>query len=394
MSEHEVKVIKIDNIQTHENADSLEIINIWGYACIVRKGQFKIGDLAAFIEPDYCVDIARPEFSFIQSSKQNYRITIRRFRGVYSYGLLIAAPFGTSEGDNVMELLGVTRWEPQTSSTATTNLRSGESIKGPEFPIPKYDLENIRKYNKLITADDNVYYTIKLHGTNMRACFHNGKMYCGSRNTWKNAKALGMYFTTPKSIILKLLVSGLSLVFGQAEKAGRFLDLMAINFLFFGLPYRLINTIKTKTIYEHTKKNAWQSALEQNPWIETWCRENPDVVVYGELIGPTIQGAKFHYGYVGEQLGFYVFDILENGQWISNSQFEEQRFSGLKFVPVVYQGPFDQQKMESLAEEIETFNNANHIREGLVIKLQKERINSRIGRVALKYVSNAYFEKS
>jgi len=376
MSEHEVKVIKVDKIEPHNNADALEIINIWGYTCVVGKGQFKVGDLVAFIEPDYCVDITRPEFSFIRSSKQIHRMTTRRFRGVWSYGLLIPAPKGSIEGENVMERLGVVRWEPQV--TIKNNPKTGIPTKGPEIQAPKYTLENIRKYNKLITSADEVCYTAKLHGCNGRMVYSDGQMFCGSHNVWR--KRPGYYFTSPKLKYLAFTLMLLKFVSKcNAEKA-------------FGL-LSWYKSLRTRLVYYHDG-DMWWSAYEQNPWIGEWCKKNPNVVLYGELVGPTVQGEKFHYGYIDEQIGFYVFDILENGRWLSISEFVNERFSGLKFVPIVYSGPFDQEKLEQLAEQKETFNNANHVREGLVVKLREERIDSKIGRVALKYVSNNYFEKS
>ena len=53
MSTHEVKVIRIESILPHPNADALELTNVWGYQCVIRKGAHNVGDLMAYIEPDY-----------------------------------------------------------------------------------------------------------------------------------------------------------------------------------------------------------------------------------------------------------------------------------------------------------------------------------------------------
>lgn len=173
MSTHEVKVVKIQNIDKHTNADSLVLTNIWGYTCIVGKDQFNLGDLAAYIEPDYLVPLDRPEFEFLkkpESNKTHERITIRRFRGIYSEGLLIPAPKGSKEGDNVMELLGVQRYEPQmfpASSKGGGSLGSAHAETGPEFKVPEYDLENLKKNKDVLVDGEEVIYTCKLHG-----CLH------------------------------------------------------------------------------------------------------------------------------------------------------------------------------------------------------------------------------
>jgi RNA ligase (TIGR02306 family) len=338
MSTHEVKVVKITDIQPHPNADKLEIVKIWGYDCVVKKNQFKIGDLGAFIEPDYKVPLNRPEFSFLSKPDRprlQQRIAVCRLRGIYSAGLLIPAPEGSKEGENVMELLGVERYEPPEEML----VKGAHSEKGPEIFCPKYDLENVKKYMNLMVPGEQVIVSAKLHGTNARFCWHNNRMYCGSRTQWK---------TKP----------GTEMPDGQISP-----------------------------------NNAWWSALEQNPWIEEFCKQNPGVVLYGEVVGPGIQKG-FHYGHKQDSVGFYVFDILENNNWINNNEFRNEKYSCLKFVPTLYEGPFLFDEIAKLAELTENFNNANHIREGVVIKVHNERYERSVGRVAFKHVSNNYLEKT
>jgi RNA ligase (TIGR02306 family) len=339
MSTHEVKIVRISEIFPHENADALEIVKIWGYSCVVKKDQFKIGDLAAYIEPDYEVDKSRPEFSFLSKNgsslgKNKHRIAVCRLRGIYSAGLLIPAPEGSVEGDNVIDILGVTRYEPALSNM----VGNCPAEHGPELHAPKYDLENYQKFSKVILPTDEVILTVKLHGTSARFVFHNGRMYCGSKTMWRRRPD-------------EVMENG---------------DIVPVN--------------------------AWWEALKQNPWIETFCTNNPDVVLYGEIVGEKIQGKNFHYNYKQNSLGFYVFDILENGRWLPNSEFSNSKFSGLQFVPEVHSGAFSFEQMKQIADLEETFNSANHIREGIVIKLKNERIDEKLGRVALKYVSNKYLE--
>lgn len=335
MSTHSVDVVKINEVLEHPNADRLEIVTIWGYSCVVPKGVYKPGDLAAYIQPDYCVPLHRPEFSFMQKEgqkKKERRIAVCKLRGVYSAGLLIPAPEGAKEGDNVMEQLEITRWEPPLRQLT----KATPAERGPEFFTPKYDLENLQKHHKIIFPHEECILTAKLHGTSARFTFYNNKMYCGSRTMWKIKPG-------------KVLPNG-----------------------------------------DVVPDNAWWKALEQHPWLEEFCRNNPGVVVYGEIVGKSIQGGNFHYGHKDSEVGFYVFDILENGGWLSNSDFKQDRFFSLKFVPTLYEGPFKLNIVKELAEQTETFNNANHMREGVVIKLATERFNEKIGRVALKYVSNQY----
>lgn len=167
MSTHEVKVVKIDAIFPHTNSDNLEIVQIWGYQVVVRRNQFPVGSLAAYIESDYTVPLGRNEFKFLDDGKgkSRQRITMRRFRGEPSYGLLVPAPEGSVEGDNVMELLGVERYEPP--APKNSKMLTGIQVTGPDIPVPHYDLESFKKYHKLFNEGERVILTEKIHG-----CLH------------------------------------------------------------------------------------------------------------------------------------------------------------------------------------------------------------------------------
>lgn len=176
MSEHEVLVVQIETVTKHPGADALEVIKVKGYdySIISKLGEFKVGDLGIFIEPDYMVPTARPEFAFLQKgTKENQRITCRRLRGIWSEGLLIKAQPHHKVGDNVMEEYGITRWEPPPVKNGGWGaegaaLKSGIQAKEPSIPgvyrIPNYDLENYKKYRDLIVEGEMVCYTTKIHG--------------------------------------------------------------------------------------------------------------------------------------------------------------------------------------------------------------------------------------
>lgn len=69
MGEHRIDVIRIDRITKHTNADTLGLVQVYGFTCAVKLDQFKPGDLAVYIEPDFVVPDA-PQFAFLGSSKR------------------------------------------------------------------------------------------------------------------------------------------------------------------------------------------------------------------------------------------------------------------------------------------------------------------------------------
>jgi RNA ligase (TIGR02306 family) len=187
MSDHRVDVVEIKELEPHDNADALELTTINGWQVVVRKGDFKVGDKAVFIEPDYIVPTDRDEFAFLATEKKNEkRLTAIRLRGKMSYGLLIPLPSYLANkkvGDNVIDELGIRRYVPRVK----TMLRGGSNDQIPctEVPlwVPKFDIENLRRYPEVFDLSDEVIVTEKVHGANARYVF-DGEIKVGSRTRW------------------------------------------------------------------------------------------------------------------------------------------------------------------------------------------------------------------
>lgn len=366
MSTHSVDVLKVTYVEPHPNADALEIIKAYEYDCIVRKGQFKIGDLFAFIEPDNVIDTKRPEFEFLAikaNADGKLRIRTMRLRGFRSYGLVIPAPEGSQEGDNLWDALGIERYEPKVNNgpRGAGNLIGGLQVRGPELKAYVYDLENFKKYGKCLAEDEDVVFSVKIHGSSYRAVFSSAdnQFFVGSRTTWK------MKPGTPLAPIV---------VVNESDGADQVIERVA-------------------------PECTWWTAAEQNPWLEAWCRENPDCVVYGEVFGPQVQGKQFSYGKTDGQFGIAVFDVLVNGKWVDNIDLHTNiRFANLQRVPVLHTGKLDRELLSNLAELPETFgysqDDKTQIREGVVVKPFRERYDRCVGRVALKWVSDQYLDRT
>lgn len=325
MSSHRVDVIRVGPILPHPNADKLEMTKVGEYTCLIPKGQYREGDLAAYIEPDYIVPDTE-QFSFLGGHR---RIGAKRLRGVWSEGLLISAPAGAAVGDDVMQMLGIERYEPPPPGA------HGGGFKGPPIglaesvpewlqALPKYDLENLKKYHTVFEREEPVYVTEKLHGTNARYCFDGDRMYCGSRTQWRKDNPVNVY---------------------------------------------------------------WE-ALKQNPWVEEWCRANPRYILYGEVFGAV---QDLTYGAKPGQYFFRVFDVMhERNFWHPDQLVEE--FNEEQRVPLVsFNANFDMELLKEMAEHPSRIGLG--IREGLVVKPMVERFHPYIGRVALKLVSNTYLSR-
>jgi RNA ligase (TIGR02306 family) len=136
--------------------------------------------------------------------------------------------------------------------------------------------------------------------------------------------------------------------------------------------------------------DLWWKAFKNYPVLEAWLRHHQNLCLYGEVFGQ-VQNLK--YGAKPGEIFFAAFDILRGNQWLD---FDEAHKIGapLSWVPLVYRGPYNKEKMLAFAEGDSLYPFAQNIREGVVIKPVHERNNRTIGRVQLKIVSNKYLEKS
>lgn len=179
MSTHRVDVIRVNELESHPNADRLKIVRPFGFQVCVGYNEFQIGDLAAYIPPDSMVDTNRKEFSFLKHEGRDLeRIKVKRLRGFYSQGLLVKAPDGLAENDDAAEILGVSHYEPPATQA--------DSEPGPlGIHTPIYDVENYRRYKHVLLPDEQLIVTEKLHGTNTRVLFHQDRLWVGSHRQWK-----------------------------------------------------------------------------------------------------------------------------------------------------------------------------------------------------------------
>lgn len=329
MSTFRVDVVRLGEIAKHPNADSLGIVKVLGgYTCVVRLSDWHEGDLAAYIPPDSVVDTTRPEFSFLGDKS---KIRVRRLRGVYSMGLLIPAPQGASEGDDVAESLGVTHYQPPAEFSV-----SGDAIAAPMIIAPKYDVENLLRFANVFREGEELVATEKIHGANCRMTIVDGQMFVGSRNLWLREDAKNIYW--------------------QA-----FRSLPQIEFLLRGKK-------------QHEPVNR---------------------VLYGEVFGRvqdlrygrdnSVSFAAFDLLQDGVFVGFHEFRTLMDNYLVPSAP---AVWRG------VYEGEKTMAEWAELIECDSTVAGAppGHIREGIVIRPTVERYDDTLGRVQLKLVSNRYFE--
>lgn len=208
-------------------------------------------------------------------------------------------------------------------------ISAGDAEDAHPLLVEYTDVENLRNFPDVLTDGEDVVVTEKLHGTNCRVALIEGELMAGSMSVRRRR------------------------------------------------PERLADSL------------YWQPLAL--PGVENLLRDfgqaHRQVILFGEVFGSKIQ--SLNYGQVGT-LGFRAFDLMRDGKYVDAADFEAAcaRF-GVPTVPALYRGPYSLTGVKALSEGNTTLG-ADHIREGVVVKPARERVDPKVGRVCLKYIGDPY----
>lgn len=166
-------VQEIWKIETIEGADNIELAHVLGWQCVVNKGQFQPQDKAVYFEID-CFLPLQAEFEFLRKSSyvksailgEGFRLRTMKFRGHLSQGLLLPLNtfpqlHGLSIGDDLSDVLGVSKWEEEERITT-----EGTIIGGLPKSIPHTDEVRIQANPEILKEFNGLdfYISTKMDG--------------------------------------------------------------------------------------------------------------------------------------------------------------------------------------------------------------------------------------
>jgi hypothetical protein len=119
---------KIIALHPIEGADLIETATVLGWNVVVKKGEYKIGDLAIYIQIDTIVP-EKPEFEFLR--QRDFRVRTIKLKGQISQGLLVPAPNGNfKEGEDVTDIIGVKKYNKPESELKKKEIKISKSVIG------------------------------------------------------------------------------------------------------------------------------------------------------------------------------------------------------------------------------------------------------------------------
>jgi len=341
-------VQKITDIFDIEGADKIQGCRVLGWECVVRKTEgYKVGDLVVYCETDSIMP-EKPEFEFLR--ERHFRIKIIRLKKQICEGIVfplsILPPNEYKEGDDVGEIIGVKKHDPQLQeekALAEQNtpkskinkffmnfglyrfiyFRLNRKDKGWPSNVPHTDEERIETILSVVTSRPNSewYVTEKVDGSS-------GTFYIGTKRTW------------------------------------------GIKKLFFGVCSRNIRLSKPDN------SAYWKMAIKYDIEKKLLTLKRPGIVCQGECMGGKIQGNKYQL----KEPDFFVFNVIDNGTKYSLEKMVEFcKEHGFKTVPIiseswVFRG--EGRTSQEIIKEITDMSigksklNPDIWREGIVVRLK------------------------
>ncbi len=185
---------KISEIQPITGADAIELALVDGWKVVTKKGEYKPGDLCIYCEIDSFLPV-KEEFEFLRKSSfrkmadgsEGFRLKTIRLKNQISQGLLLPLSLlgdfslTASEGTEVTELLGITKWEDPIPAELAGKVKGNfPSIIRKTDEIRVQNLTN--QWERFKASGKKFYVTEKLDGTSATFYFDDGVFGVCSRN--------------------------------------------------------------------------------------------------------------------------------------------------------------------------------------------------------------------
>ena len=172
---------KIKALEPIEGADAIEKATVLGWQLVVKKNDFKVGDLIVYCEIDSIMP-DKPEFEFLK--QRGMRIRTIRLRGQISQGIcfpltILPPDFEVFEDADCTDVLGISKYEPPIPACLSGVMKG----KFPSF-IPKTDETRVQVLQELLDKykGEICYVTEKIDGSSGTYFINNGEFGVCSRN--------------------------------------------------------------------------------------------------------------------------------------------------------------------------------------------------------------------
>jgi RNA ligase (TIGR02306 family) len=328
MSDLLVRVVVIDEVLPHPNADKLEIIRLGGWQIVSGKGNYIAGQTAIHVPPDVMVPkeladqwAVTPYLSWKKDATKG-RVKCVRLRGAPSFGFLAPNDTNAEVDTNLAEALGIEKYE----EPVPIGMQAGQMSRNHPLFHTYTDIQNLRNYPRALNYGDPLIVTEKLHGSNSRVGWvrtpdpENGGMsdylerVVGSHRTQRKVEDSGVY----------------------------------------GLPFELYGEALDNATFD----KIIPEIMGDKPPVEV-----KSVIFFGEIFGPGVQDLTY-----GTEKAWRVFDIAINGDYLPWTYVREVcTLYGIPIVPHLNPSFYTFEELCEMAEG-ESVLSPGQIKEGIVVR--------------------------
>jgi hypothetical protein len=282
-------VQRVLNITPIEGADMIETAHVLGWQVVIKKGEYKAGDLCTYIQIDTIVPETE-QFDFLRDRK--YRVRTIKLRKQISQGLIVPLPAGNwQEGDDITELIGIKKYEKPDNNP--------ERFEKPRVPKVWYKkLFYIVKYNYLYKAFPGLQ-------RKSRSPFPKHLVGITDEERIQNIPSVLKTYAGKEFVVsYKLDGSSITIIHNKVLGRSKF-------------------RICSRRFELHDKKNDWYRVFESTGFkLEilklVWYFKTNDIIVQGECIG------KFNGNHHNQQQdSIRLFNIYVDGKRLNQKTFIE-----------------------------------------------------------------------
>lgn len=299
----------ISDIRTIQGADRIEVAQVDGWECVVKKGEFHIGEKIVYVEVDSIMP-EKPEFEFLRDRK--FRVRTIKLRKQVSQGLVLPLtilPTGTSvnEGDDVTETLGIKKYDPQAEQE--------------RMLLACADDNRIKQHGKLFQFMMRFRWFRRAFGPKPKKKGFPAWIVKTDEERIQNKTIMfekerenGTHFTVTEKI--------------DGQSATYFLEKVGRKKFEFGVCSRNIRLGKPDN------SSYWNIAIKMKvkDVLQELIGEHDRIVLQGEIIGPGIQKNK----YKRSEYDFYAFNLIFPDHKCSTQEIAELlNPRGIKTVPLL-----------------------------------------------------------
>jgi hypothetical protein len=317
MSERKLAHIEvIESLSPIPDADKIEVAKVLGWECVVKKGEFKVGERIVYVEVDSIMP-DKPEYEFLRDRK--FRVRTIKLRGQVSQGLVLPIQSYVLHhlpvGYDVTELLGITKYlSPSEREETEQQQNTKHWTKNYKLTKWLWRYEWFRNYIRPITkkwwpewiAKTDEERIQNLNWDEFYANYKDQEVYVTEKIDYQSVTFTGKILPIFKGWLGKLI---------PIKK------------------YKFVVCSRNKAT-ENKNSLYWQIAKKYN--IKQILKENPNLTIQGEQGSTKVQSNK--YGLTEPTM--WVFNIIDHEENYHYNCFEIKQFCdeyNLNAVPILYQ---------------------------------------------------------